>query len=131
MIVINPKSSTPIYEQVGTKLKELISKEALKSGDKLPSVRELACILMVNPNTISKAYSQLEQEDVFQTVRGKGTFVKDGAKIVINKYSIEQIKLEAHDLVTDAVRFNITYDDILHIVGDAYKALKGDCNDRN
>lgn len=75
MLRIDPRSSTPIYEQIELGIKELILKGALKMGEKLPSVRELASILMINPNTISKAYGELEREGIIETLRGKGTFI--------------------------------------------------------
>ena len=56
MLKIDPRSSTPIYEQIELGIKELILKGGLKSNDKLPSVREMSTILTINPNTISKAY---------------------------------------------------------------------------
>ena len=56
-------------------LKENIFKGILKPGDKLPSVREMASIITTNPNTVSKAYSELEREKIIETIRGKGTYV--------------------------------------------------------
>ena len=64
MLNINPRSSTPIYEQIQLGIKELIIRGALKNGDKMPSVRQLSSILTINPNTISKAYGELEKEDI-------------------------------------------------------------------
>ena len=64
MIKVDPRSSTPIYEQVELRIKELILKGALKQGEKLPSDRELSAIVTINPNTISKAYRELEREGI-------------------------------------------------------------------
>ncbi len=69
MIQIDPRSSTPIYEQIIQQLKELCLKGIMKPGDKLPSVRELATIIIANPNTVSKAYKELERDGVIETLR--------------------------------------------------------------
>lgn len=65
----------PLYEQIKDKIKELIISGALKEGDKIPSVRELAAVLAINPNTIQKAYKDLETEGYIYSQRAKGSFV--------------------------------------------------------
>ena len=77
MYSIDLQSRTPIYEQLYKKVVELILKDELKSGDKLPSVRELAKSLGVNPNTVSKAFQLLERDNVIYTLSGRGSFVAD------------------------------------------------------
>ena len=77
MYSIDLQSRTPIYEQLYKKVVELILKDELKSGDKLPSVRELAKSLGVNPNTVSKAFQLLERDNVIDTLSGRGSFVAD------------------------------------------------------
>jgi len=64
----------PIYESIVQRLKEQIAKGILREGDKIPSVREMSAALLVNPNTVAKAYQELERQGVIVTVRGKGTF---------------------------------------------------------
>jgi len=66
----------PIYVQIGENVRRLIAREDLRPGDKLPSARELAQVLGVNPNTVVHAYSRLESEGVIETRRGLGTFVR-------------------------------------------------------
>lgn len=75
MIQLNYRDSRPIYEQIKDGIKQLIYTEVLCADDKLPSVRELASKLAINPNTISRAYKELEQEGVIYTLSGKGTFI--------------------------------------------------------
>lgn len=70
-------SGKPIYEQIKMNLKQLIIDGALKSGDRIPSVRELACSMAINPNTIQKAYKELEGEGYVYSVRAKGVFVAE------------------------------------------------------
>ena len=74
MISINYRDPRPIYEQVRDALRQLIVSGSLPSDQKLPSVRELASSLAINPNTIQRAYRELEQEGYICTVPGKGSF---------------------------------------------------------
>ena len=102
MLRIDPRSSTPIYEQIELGVKELILKGALKGGDKLPSVREMASILTINPNTISKAYGELEREGIIETLRGKGTFITDNYKGKVDEKKMEYISEELKKLILEA-----------------------------
>ncbi len=77
MIQIQAASGEPIYIQIIEQIKKLVLKQVLQPGDKLPSVRELALLITANPNTVSKAYKELEQEQVVVTIKGSGTFVND------------------------------------------------------
>lgn len=89
-------SSLPIYLQVATDIKRQIVTGRLEPGGKLPSVRDLAISYTVNPNTVSRVYRELEQEEVCFTRRGMGTFVTEDAE------RIKQMKEEmAEDLVRD------------------------------
>lgn len=72
---IDPRSSTPIYAQLVQGVKEAVARGLLQPGDRMPTVRELASQLMINPNTIAKAYQRLEQEGIIETMRSRGTFV--------------------------------------------------------
>lgn len=75
MIQLNYKDPRPIYEQVKDGIRKLAYSGVLGPDEKLPSVRELAMKLAINPNTISRAYKDLEQEGFLYTVTGKGTFI--------------------------------------------------------
>ena len=77
MIQLDLKSRKSIYEQIMDGFKELITRGVLHAGDKLPSVRELSRTLTVNPNTIQKAYRQLEADRYIYTVSGLGCFVSE------------------------------------------------------
>ena len=75
MFQIDIKNRKPIYEQVVDNFKRLIMSGVLKENEKAPSVRELAALLTVNPNTIQKAYRELETLGYFYTVSGQGNFI--------------------------------------------------------
>ncbi|MBE5906801.1 MAG: GntR family transcriptional regulator [Lachnospiraceae bacterium] len=75
MLSVNYRDSRPIYEQIADAIRQQIAKGVLLPDEKLPSVRELAAELSINPNTIQRAVRQLEQEGYLYTVAGRGTFV--------------------------------------------------------
>ena len=75
MILLDYRDKRPIYEQVVEKLERLIASGGLEPLTKMPSVRSLAMELAVNPNTIQRAYAQLEQDGYLYTVAGRGSFV--------------------------------------------------------
>lgn len=77
LIQINYRDSRPIYEQVKDGFRRLILNGVLKPDERMPSVRELATSLAINPNTIQRAYRELEQEGYICSVPGKGSFVSD------------------------------------------------------
>lgn len=96
MINIDNNSSKAIYEQIYDEILKLILSDVLKPDDKLLSVRELALLTKVNPNTIQKAYKSLENDNYIYTVKGKGNFVKNNeglkkAHIVKQKDALEEI----------------------------------------
>jgi len=76
-IQISAGSGEPIYTQVAEQISEAIAKGELTSGDKLPAVRKLAAELVINPNTVARAYTRLEQAGLVRTKTGSGTFVSD------------------------------------------------------
>ena len=75
MIIVDYQSKTPLYEQIVDRFQLLILKGVLKADDKIPSVRSLAVSLSINPNTIQKAYTTLEQSGYIYSVKGRGNFV--------------------------------------------------------
>jgi GntR family transcriptional regulator len=76
-IQITPGSKAPLNSKVVRQISEAIAKGRLCAGDKLPPVRKLAAELVINPNTVARAYSQLEQAGLVTTKTGAGTFVTD------------------------------------------------------
>ena len=81
MIVLDYRDRRPLYEQVTERFKELIFREILPQDSQLPSVRSLAAELSINPNTIQRAYAQLERQGYIYSVKGKGSFVAAESRI--------------------------------------------------
>lgn len=76
------QSSKPIYMQIADKICQQIVRNDLRPGDKLPSVREMAIQIGVNPNTIQRTYSELERMEIVETKRGQGTFVVKNDRVI-------------------------------------------------
>ena len=108
MYNIDLQSRTPIYEQLYKKIIELILKKELMPNDKLPSVRELAKELGVNPNTVSKAFQLLERDKVIYSLAGRGSFVCN-----VNPEAVKETALADFDRATaEALNAGITKDEL-------------------
>ncbi len=99
MIQLNYRDSKPIYEQIKDGLRRLVVTGAVKKDEKLPSVRELATNLSINPNTIQKAYRELEQEGYIYTIAGKGSYAAERADVVSGRN--EELMKEFDELVKE------------------------------
>ncbi len=119
MIHLDYRDSRPIYEQVKDGFRQRIIQEIIQKDEKLPSVRELATALTINPNTIQRAYRELEQEGYVYTVPGKGSFVagipdSQGARVKELWDEIEQGILELQYLGMDREEILQRVDHILN-----------------
>lgn len=77
MIQLNYRDTRPFYQQIKDNIRQLVVSRAISENEKLPSVREMASTLAINPNTIQRAYRELESEGYIYTIPGKGTFVSE------------------------------------------------------
>ncbi|MCC3377359.1 GntR family transcriptional regulator [Cohnella sp. REN36] len=108
MIQINERSMIPIYEQIVEAFKELIAKGALREGDKIPSVRELSAQLLINHNTVAKAYQELERQGVVASQRGKGAFVaKPAEERGMERERVRQLRAELRRIAVEAHHLGI------------------------
>lgn len=82
MIVLDYKDRRPLYEQLIEKIQQLIFRGILEPDSQLPSVRSLATDLSINPNTIQRAYAELERQSLIYSIKGKGSFVAEGANVL-------------------------------------------------
>ena len=91
MFSIDILSRTPVYEQIIEQVEDYVAKGILKAGDKMPSVRNLSVKLSVNPNTIQKAFSELDNRGIIFSVPGRGCFIKDTALETVNSKKREKL----------------------------------------
>lgn len=110
MFTVNYRDPRPIYEQIKSGLRGMLTSGEVKAGDRLPSVRDMAVSLTVNPNTIQKAYRELESEGFLVSVQGRGCFVSDRAQI--DREKAERLLKELDTLVAELKEAGIRPEDI-------------------
>lgn len=125
MIIIDSKSSTPIYEQITIGIKELILKNVIRSADKLPSVRELSTILTINPNTVSKAYMELEKQNIVESIKGKGTFITSDYRKPVSEEKISKLILDFKRLILEANYLGLEENDLILLLDEGFKEIRG------
>ena len=106
MITIDYKDRRPIYEQIVSSIEDLAVRGVLEPDSQLPSVRQLAVELSINPNTIQRAYSQLEKTGVIYSVKGKGNFEAADPKR-LREEKMEQILQEMEKLLRQALALGV------------------------
>lgn len=124
MIILDYKDTRPIYEQICEKFKVLILKGVLVPDEQMPSVRNLAMELSINPNTIQRAYAELERENFIYTVKGRGNFVSDTQKLLEEKKKICMQNLLAQ--VEEAMEYGITREEILSVLNHEFEIERKD-----
>lgn len=123
MFVIDVMSRTPVYEQIIGQVKEWVLTGILKEGDKLPSVRGLSVKLSINPNTIQKAYTELDRTGIIITVPGKGSFIAPEAVKIVSANSREKTD-ELVSIVKEMAYANVSLDELIKLVTDAYNEVE-------
>lgn len=124
-IQLDPRSNTPIWGTNCSKYKRTRIEKHVGSSDKLPSVRELASLLVINPNTVSKAYQELERQGIIETLRGKGTFVSQSITPTLDERKIAMVEKQFHQLLLEASYLGITKDKIHDWIDSYYKEIGG------
>ena len=114
MIVLDLKDARPLYEQIVERFKHLILCGALPEDEKLPSVRNLAMELSINPNTIQKAYGELEREGFIYSVKGRGNFV--AANNSLKEAKKEELKTQILALVKEGEAIGLTREEVVKLL---------------
>ena len=110
MLQLNYRDAKPIYEQIKEGIRHLLLTNAIAADEKLPSVRELASALAINPNTIQRAYKELETEGYVYSMQGKGTFAS--ATDFIHKSREQELLTAFDDVVTELFILDVTREEL-------------------
>ena len=113
---LDPASAVPIYAQIVEQFRALVGSRALRAGDRLPSVRELAAALRVNRNTASKAYQALETEGLIETRAGQGCFVADGGPRWSRAERYRRLEHSVERTLVEARQLEIPFEDVSRVV---------------
>jgi GntR family transcriptional regulator len=115
-IQIQTQGGVPIYLQVMQQIKYLVASGRLQTGDELPSIRALAEELIVNPNTIARAYRELELEGVVEKRRTAGTFVADSGSPLARKERLKSLKQRVDQLLVETYQMGFELDDVVKLL---------------
>jgi GntR family transcriptional regulator len=113
---IDPDSAVPIYLQIVHAIKHLVATGRLKPGQQLATVRELAISLRINPNTVARAYDQLDSDHVITTQQGRGTYVREHPdEAHLSRVRQEQLKAMLDGALGKALSMGYTLDEVREI----------------
>jgi GntR family transcriptional regulator len=123
LLIIDKQSTVPVYEQLIEQLEKLILTGVLQSDDLIPSVRNLSLELSINPNTVQKAYNELERQQITYSVPGKGRYVSKNAKSIISDTRQERL-INFKSIVFELAIGGVEYEKVIQAVDKAYKLAK-------
>ena len=122
-ITINVTDGVPIYRQIVNQVKYLVASGLLQPGEELPPIRTLALQLKVTPNTIVKAYGELEISGVVHKRQGSGTYVSEGRPKLALLQRRRIVEQRIDSLLAEAYQLNFSADDILRMIRDRQAAM--------
>ena len=120
MFLVNPKSKQPLYEQLVEQLRRQLILGGMEVGAAMPSVRQLATELGINPNTIQKAYRRMEEEGMIISVPGRGSFVSDDLAEMLKRQRAEQLE-QTRQMISLCREMGLPKNTIDEIVETVYK----------
>ena len=127
---IDPKSGLPIYRQIMEQIRRAIAAGLLVPDDQLPSVRDLAAQLLVNPNTVARVYRDLERDGILETRRGQGTYVAKGIAAVADSERRRLLADKLRDAATDVHTFGLSDREALDLFSEILSDRRPDRKDR-
>jgi len=128
-MIIDKTSAKPYYEQIILMIKEQVMQGILQPGEQIPSVREMARQLLMNPNTVSKAYKLLEVQRVIVTVKGRGTYIADRQTEQRDLVKQQQLQERLDELVLEANYLGVSQTEMTEWLATSYGRGQTDAND--
>ncbi|SPC39117.1 GntR family transcriptional regulator [Latilactobacillus fuchuensis] len=128
-MIIDKTSAKPYYEQIILMIKEQVMQGILQPGEQIPSVREMARQLLMNPNTVSKAYKLLEVQRVIVTVKGRGTYIADRQTEQRDLVKQQQLQERLDELVLEASYLGVSQTEMTEWLATSYGRGQTDAND--
>src|SRR5206468_8999699 len=123
-IHISPADGVPIYQQIVNQIKYLVSSGRLTAGEELPPIRTLAEKLVVNPNTVARAYRELEALGIVEKRRTAGTYVSDQGSPLARRERLKILTERIDALVTEARQMDIDLDEVVKLIHQRDEALQ-------
>ena len=122
-IHVSPADGVPIYLQIVNQVKYLISSGRLAAGEELPPIRTLAEQLLINPNTVARAYRELELAGVVEKRRTAGTYVSGGASPLSRRERVKILGRRVDALLAEARQMDVSLDDVIDLVRQRDRAM--------
>ncbi|MCW5559578.1 MAG: GntR family transcriptional regulator [Verrucomicrobiae bacterium] len=120
---IDERSGVPVYRQMMDQIKYYVAGATLRPGDQIPSIRELAAALAVNPTTVVKAYTELEREGVIEKRHGKGAFIASEAPSLTQAEQEDALRRSARQLAVEATQMQVPTPKVITVVREELGAL--------
>jgi GntR family transcriptional regulator len=127
-IHISPHDGVPIYLQIVNQVKYLVAAGRLGPGEELPPIRALAEQLMINPNTVARAYRELEVAGVVEKRRTAGTYVSDGGSPLARRERLRILTERIDALLAESRQMNVATDEVLELIRQRDKLLAEEAN---
>lgn len=124
LLHINPSSGVPIYLQIENQVKHYIASGAVKAGEALPSVRQVAADLRVNPNTVARAYQNLERDGVLRSVPGGRTYAAENPSGLLKAEKIRRLRPHARQIAVEGTQLRLDPKEIVNLVEQELEALE-------
>lgn len=121
---IRPATGVPIYQQLRDQIAAGIARGKLRPNERLPSVRDLSQTMVVNPNTIARAYTELEREGLLYTRPGLGVFVAEAPAPASKKVRRERLQKSLDALLVEAVQLGCSSDELMELVAERAKQFE-------
>ena len=124
-LLIDLESKTPVYKQIIEQICHALLTDEIKEGDSLPSIRQLAADLEINHNTIAKSYRALEQDEIIQTARSKGTFIAKNAKEKLAQNNQNHFQKKLSSLFEEMQNAKLSQSEIKDLIKSELKKIEG------
>jgi GntR family transcriptional regulator len=120
---VNPASGLALYVQIETQVKQALAAGALKAGDALPPVRKLAGDLGINPNTVARAYQELERDGVIRTVPGGGTYLENAGPGLLKSEKLRRLRPLALQIAVEGSQLRLSAAEIVDLVDEEVRKI--------
>ncbi len=128
-IHITTSDGVPIYQQVVNQIKFLIASGRLMTGDELPPIRALAAQLLINPNTVARAYRELETAGIVEKRRTAGTYVSEQGSPLARRERVKILAERIDTLLAEAIHMGVSIDDVMKLVQQRHEAIQSARNE--
>jgi GntR family transcriptional regulator len=123
-IRLSNTDGVPVYRQIISQVKYMVASGRLRPGQELPAIRSLAEKLVINPNTVVRAYNELQRDGIIESRHGSGTYVCEPQKAPSREAATKHLVPRVDSLLTDAEHLNVEVEGVIDLVKQRHELLK-------